>query len=58
MARTKKAVKNRARAHRKLVKAGRKRRIRTKSRGFHPASARRRKRSEKRRNKLKLAARQ
>ena len=49
--RTKKAVKNRARAHQRVVKAGHKRRVRTHSRGFHPASTRRRKRSEKRRKK-------
>jgi hypothetical protein len=46
--RTKQLVRNRARAHRKTVKAGHKMRTRTKSRGFHPATKKRRKRAARR----------
>jgi gamma-glutamyl:cysteine ligase YbdK (ATP-grasp superfamily) len=49
--RIKQAVAKRARAHQKLVKAGRKRRVRARSRGLHPASVRRRRSSAKRRRK-------
>lgn len=49
--RTKQTVAKRARAHQKLIKAKRKRRVRARSRGLHPASVRRRRSSAKRRPK-------
>ena len=46
--RTKQAVKRRAKPHIAWVKAKHKRRIRTKSRGIHPAGKRRRERAARR----------
>jgi hypothetical protein len=46
--RTKQRVRNRAKAHRTHVKKGHTRRVRTRSRGQHPASKRRRVRATRR----------
>ena len=49
--RTKSVVKKRSRMHRDYVKSHQKRRTRAKSRGHHPASAKRRKRAARRKKK-------
>ena len=49
--RSKQTVKGRAKTHRARVKAGHKMRVRRKSRGFRLASAKRKRRAQRRMNK-------
>lgn len=51
--RSKQRVRNRAKAHKRHVRAGHRTRVRARSRGFHPATKKRRARAARRANRVR-----